>query len=259
MDNNSLTVYWAPASFQKEFESWNLLYKEPTLVQRRLSTLNSGVAGGYFSCPATRISLKNLFEVTSLIDDKAIFAKECFKDIDLMYPQHEEVSLLFDHVPKVNLQRIRPSSFTGYVNLQYNYSWLFIAEEPCVMEMLPPYLPHFSPVQGTMLASGEFDIGQWFRPIVLDYHLPAESPTFTVKENDSLVYFRFKTDKNIVFKRFTMTSSVRSIVSELGNSKTRYGGIKGSPLSYFSKRYSMAKQSKIKELLLFEVTQNLVD
>ena len=135
----------------------------------------------------------------------------------------------------------------------YNLSWIFVAEESLVMEFSPPYLPPYSPSPNSILASGEFDIGQWFRPINLDYHVPFENTYFKVKTGDELAYVRFKTDKKVVLKRFTMNQRLMNLYTEMSNVSARYNANKT-----LLQRYDMAKKSKIMSIVMKEVKANVV-
>lgn len=259
MSNNSLIVYWSPAGFKKDVESWNLLYREPNPIRQKFVDIKTETAKGYFSCPSVRLSLKNLFALSAFVEDEIVFEEGYLQNLDSGFEYKEVVELAFDNPPRVRLRRPRASSFKGYANVEYNYQWLFVAEEPCVLELTAPYLPPKVPAEGAIFAGGEFDIGQWFRLITLDYHIPLETKKFHVKENDELAYVKFKTEKNVVFKRFTMSAEIFQLSSEMAQVASRYGRGKGSPMAILTQRYQMAKKSKMRELLLSEIKKNLID
>lgn len=250
MANDELIVYWSPSAFSLESESWNLLYAEPERVRDKFQDLNSNFKGGLLSCPATRLHWRNLFALKSAVDE----------DIDLPteYLQTTVATNNREPIPSsnkqiVSLYRHRTSSFKGYSNLLYNLSWIFVAEEPLVMEFLPPYLPPIAPSPNAILASGEFDIGQWFRPTSLDYHIPLTNDYFRVNTGDELAYVRFRTDKKVLLKRFTMNQKLLNLSNEMSTASGRYNDKKT-----IFQRYEMAKKSKVMSLVLKEVKSNLI-
>jgi hypothetical protein len=251
MAKNETIVYWAPAAFSSDEESWSLLYPEPELVRLKLQRINSGFSEGLFACPAVKESLKNTFSLKSAVDEKI--------DLPIAYLEETCSSLTREIVPSKNRQVVslykqRPSSLTGYSNLVYNLSYVFVSEESLHMDFLPPYLPPKTPSPNAILASGGWDIGKWFRPINLDYHVPLDNDLFTVSLEDELAYVRFFTEKKVVLKRFVFSKRLQHLSTEMAASSIRYN-TKQSIL----KRYAMAKNSKIMDLVLSEVKDNLVE
>jgi hypothetical protein len=247
---DELVVYWSPSAFSLENESWNLLYPEPVRIREKFQAIGTSFKRGLLACPATKKQWKNMFALVSAVDD----------DIDLPVEYLKETALLEgnEQVPSANKQTVslfrhRVSSFEGYSNLLYNLSWVFVAEEPLIMEFFPPYLPPSSPSPNSILASGEFDIGQWFRPTSLDYHVPFNNSYFRVNTGDELAYVRFKTDKKVVLKRFIMNQPLVNLYTEMSTVSGRYNANKT-----LFQRYEMAKKSKIMNIVIKQVKDNLV-
>lgn len=254
MNENTLTIYWSPSSFKPSEESWNLLYPEPELVRKKFSNIRTEVPKGFFACPSIRASLHNLFALKAPIDDEAIFPPLLLESLDKSFGFEEALNVPLSAPSKLRVTRPRASSLKGYINIWYNYQWLFVAEESCVLKLSAPYYPPKLPAEGAILAGGEFDIGKWFRPINLDYHIPITTEKFVVSEGDELAYVKFETLKKVVLKRFSFSNEIHALSLEMSQASSRYSGFKS-----LSERYKMAKQSKIKELLLSEIKKNLID
>jgi hypothetical protein len=251
MAKNETIVYWAPSAFSSDDESWSLLYPEPELVRLKLQRINSGFSNGMFTCPVVKENLKNTFSLKSAVNEKI--------DLPIDYLKETCNSSIREIVPSKNRQVVslykqRPSSLTGYSNLQYNLSYVFVSEESLHMDFLPPYLPPKTPSPNAILASGGWDIGKWFRPTNFDYHVPLDNDLFTVSSEDELAYVRFFTEKKVVLKRFVFTRQLQNLSIEMASASIRYNE-KQSIL----KRYAMAKNSKIMDLVLTEVKTNLVE
>jgi hypothetical protein len=246
---DTITVYWTPVVNTPG--SWNLLYREPTLVLDDLLAIrNKEKQGSFFACPATSAIFNNLYVVKSNIEDKFDFPEgflEALPDKDVRTPLQQIDS-------KVGLHRNRESSFRGYKNIEYNMGWAFFADEPLLAKFTAPYMPTHSPTTGSILASGEFDIGQWMRPWHLDYFIPNEAGGMEFNVDDPLFYVEFKTDKRIEFKRFNRTTKIDEMMIEAVQSPSRYGFRKT-----LSQRYEMAKKANIRNLILSEIKNNLVD
>lgn len=248
-DKNTITVYWAPASFSSDEESWNMLYRDPELLFSSISQTKG--MGDMAKCPALKNFMKNTFVFKSNIADNFTMPDKDYLEQNA-FTNSEDLFLPVDS--KIGVKKKRKSSIPGYMNIEYNVSWIFFSDEPLVASFTPPYFPAISPVKDSFLAIGEYDIGQWFRPFNLDYHIPTNSESFSIREGDPFYFVNFKTDKKIVFKRFTYTNSLKNLAFEFIFSPSHYGKNKT-----LKSRYLTAKKSKINKIVLQEIKKNLVD
>ena len=230
----TLTIYWAPSKFLTTGDQWNLLYQEPKPVIETIT--GDGVPNNtIIKCPATRATLKNVFAFVATHEDTVPIA-----------PGDDQNGI-------VKLIQPRPSSMIGYRNWQYNLSWLLFAEEPVTARLTAPYFPTVSPADGALLAPGHFDIGQWYRPMNLDYHIPVEANTFSVRENQPLAFLDIETDRQVRFVRYRMTQELFTLSEECVNVSNMYS--RGVPLS---KRYAQFRQSGLRDIVLSEIKKNVV-
>lgn len=251
MNDDVVEIYWSPASFVNSQESWNLLYPEPELLKNKLHEIRTNFNGSFFSCPSTKDNLQNLFVLKSAITDVIDLPNE-YLNTKYMEPNVENVPSSNRQI--VSLNKARPSSLEGYANLSYNLSWLFFCSEPLTMRVSAPFFPPKVPSEGALLAGGEMDIGEWFRPVNLDYHIPLQNTTFTVEENDELAYIKFVTNKKVVLKRFVLSDTLYNLYLEMSNVSLLYNKFQS-----LSKRYEMAKKSKVRDIVLKEIRSNLVE
>ena len=244
-----LIVYWAPSKFTSFEEQWNMLYSEPTPVADSL--VNNVTQGTQMvRCPATRAVLKNIFSLNSNIEENVDLTAV---DLKLIAEDNTNDQYRLDLNSSVAIFKERASSFDGYVNITYNLGWLFFSEEPLTVKICSPYFPTTTPVSGSIMSVGEFDIGRWFRPFNIDYHIPTESESFKIKLGDPLAFLEFKTDKKIIFKRFKPTPEILALSREFSDSSANYG-IKKT----LKQRYEMAKRSGVMSLVSSEIKKNLV-
>lgn len=264
MDNNTdpLVIYWAPASYESTTESWSFLYPEPVSLFSQLNLLRNSSSPGpetIYACPAHKDATHNVFvfknSVENVVDLPKNFLKEVTEEIG-KYSHYATNSISFGAKldSKVYINAVRKSSFSGYVNLTYNMAWLFVSEDPVLAKFTPPYYPHSSPAEGAMLATGEFDIGQWFRPFQLDYHVPLSTTRLTFSEGNPLFYLHVLTDRPVIFKRYIRTSVISNLQEECTQSPARYGVFKS-----LTEKYAAVKRIKLKEQLMHEIKKNLVE
>lgn len=246
---DEIIVYWAPANFVPEAESWNMLYPDPENLY--LKIINQAKEGAdIHRCPALRDLNKNVFFFTSPISNSVVFPADFLSNADKNLSENQALPL----ESKVMIKKTRDSQYKDHINLSYNMTWTFFAEEPLVAKFTAPYFPAISPVPGAMLASGKYDIGQWFRNWNLDYQVPLSAKSFEVKKDDPLFFVEFETDKKIILKRFTMTPSLYNINKETSNSPSRYGR-----RMTLQERYQMFHQSRSRDIVLREIKANLLD
>jgi hypothetical protein len=246
--------------FNQTEESWNMLYSEPEPVINQLLKRRGQIQDKRMSvltCPASNDFFKNLYVFKSTIEDSCRWPEGYLKAVTTeMSPKQldDTITLDFAYGNKIAFVSPRPSSVVGHVDLLYNMSWLFFADEPLTVRFTAPYYPPFTPMKDAILTSGQFDIGQWFRPWNLNYFVPFDCPGFDIKQDDPIFYFHAFTEKRIIFKRFQAVQSIQTLYDEFVRAPGRYGRL--LPLS---ERYELAKKTKMREIILKEITNNLVD
>jgi len=246
-DEDNLIIYWCPASYVSDYEIWASLYRDPVPVLNLLRPQKTSNIG-FFSCPATKDYFNNVFTVLSNLDDTHELPVDLLKTI-----HKEEGSQDLITNGKITLTKVRATTLDGYSNLLYNMKWFFFSEQPVLMKFTSPYFPNVSPAKGSLLSTGQFDIGQWPRLLTLDYHIPLDVNFFEIKEGDPLFYLHIETDKKIEFKRIVMSTKLLGFTKESSESPGRYGKFK-----LLKERYKMAQQANIREQVLSEIKKNLI-
>jgi hypothetical protein len=237
--SDEIIVYWAPGAFSNFDQSWDMLYSEPVSVLAKLMS-DKLPGAGIAQCPATKSLLKNVFALTSNIDDEFDFFP---KGVSNLNPSLGESKVLFS--------KPRESSFSGYVNATYNLSWLFFASEPVNMRLTAPFFPAVGICEGSLFSPGTMDVGSWYRQVNLDWHVPETTERISIQEGQELAYVEFETTKKITFQRYVTTPRLMHIANELAQSHIRYG--KHWPLK---KKYDLAKKAGMRELILAEIEKN---
>jgi hypothetical protein len=250
-NDDSIVVYWGTPNFQPKVESWSMLYSTP----RSLSSLlreNKSANSPMFICPATKDVFKNVFVFKSTFYDKHILPIDYLKETQSLVPKFEREVIPTDGT--IQMVRVRPSSLLNHSNIVYNMAWLLFSEESLLAKFTAPYCPPTSPALGAILSPGQFDIGQWYRPFNLDYHIPTDTKTFEIKENDDLFYIQFYTDKKIIFKQYVVSDKLLALLRESTEAPKRYG-----PFKSLQERYFMASKTNYSKLVLSEIKNNLIE
>jgi hypothetical protein len=177
------------------------------------------------------------------------FRQQLFEEKNIGYPIELIQPNKHSSLPKILIPRV--PQLKGHIDIQYNLTWIMFASEPLLARFTAPYLPCVSPAPGVLLSAGEFDIGQWFRPYNLDYHVPLDVSSLTFKEDEPLFYMEAMTDRPIVLKRFNMTTPLRRMADECVRVSSMYGANK--PLKY---RYQQFMKSSTNKKVLKEIEKN---
>lgn len=207
--SNPITVYWAsPAEYfglstgQDLSSPLNEKFSAPVKVLNKLRTYQNKTTPSQnsFACPAHNSMLKNVYLVDSVED----YTFNLVNAHQFSYkPFHNVLNEGgWDFVSP------RECSLLDHTDVQLNLSWLFFASEPVIVRFTSPYLPAVSPAEGALLMCGEFDIGQWYRPFVLNYSVPKCVDTLTINKDKPLFFMEFKTDKNIIFKQYAVNGKL---------------------------------------------------
>jgi hypothetical protein len=246
---DTITVYWSPAKFIADTDSWSLLYPEPKPVLKEAYKLNKH-KGIMPLCPAVKDTLGNVYSFNSALSDSFDLPTQVMESIAYTDTVEEPIPT----ESKLSFYKMRKSSMDGYININYNMAWLFFASEPVEAKMTAPYFPATSPVKGALFSAGQFNIGKWFRPVMMDYHIPTTSNKFEIEAGDPLFFIDLITDKKIEFKRFNLSARLHNLATEMGSSTTRY-----EKRQSLWQRYQMAHNAKIPQMILTEIRKNLLD
>lgn len=246
--SDTITIYWCPGRFILEQESWNMLYQEPTPVIQDIFDQTYDHAE-IRKCPGTRSALKNVFAIKATHEEKINFPPNYLQHIDAT----QEKTFPLEVPGKLQILKQRTSEYPDHVNLVYNMSWYFFASEPVEAKMTAPYYPPTTPTPGSSLFPGEFNIGQWYRPFNLEYSIPLSAKTFSIAPDDPLFFLEIKTDKKIVFQRYSNSPQLDSIAAEFTSAPKMFGA--RQPLL---KLYALAQKTQLPKIVLNEIQKNLI-
>lgn len=254
MSKESLTVYWAPANFiDVDPITWYSFYSEPKPLLKELFSNTLKAKGGIQKCPAVKDILNNVYYIEAVQKEHINFSQPLDSYIDLAKNLPPGEKIFLPDFENLSLEIPRPYNYEDYLNIRYNMSWVFFAEESLDMKFTAPWFPPSSPTPGAMLSPGILDIGQWFRQIHVEYMIPKDAKSFNLEVGDQLAYLEFKTEKKIEFKQFKMNEALIALANEYIHSSNMSS--KGLPLK---ERYRIFGKTKIRDAVLKEIKQNLL-
>ena len=247
-NNNEINIYWTPHSFPySEVGDWNMLYEDPiTLMDYwKDHLIKEEDEPSFISCPGFKNLAKNTYVFNNLLDSKYEF--ETFsRDQNQILVTPTSKSYLASSVVRNQTMDMGPS-------ISFSMRYLFFAEESVKATLTPPYMHETEYMRSGVLTSGEYDIGQWFRPINVEIQMFNNKGNIHIKEEQPLFYIRFLTDKKINLKRFVLTPTLDSYSKKCVDAKSYFGARK--PLDYLYEKFT---KSRTRDLVLREIKENLL-
>lgn len=249
MKKDTITVYWAPHSTPTEdgIGNWNMLYEDPQTLFKYWTqfSIKDEPEASMIQCPAFKNLAKNTYVFNSPIDTSYSFSapSRLGHQIELT-PQTKEYIAAF--IPRNQTMSVGP-------NMEISLRLHMFAEEPLEVMLTGPYLHKTEYTKSGALTSGQFDIGQWFRPINCEIQLFGQEGTIDFKKDEPLFYVKFLTDKKIELKRFELTPELDTYAKKCIGAKSVFGLRK--PLSFY---YDKFMKTRTKDIVLKKIKENLI-
>lgn len=248
MKKEEIVVYWSPWwLWDSSKAGFDIYYHTPESVYSNIlkKFIGSTETKNFIQCPAVMNKLKQTYVMFARTDiDMAIQLDENKKVSGFGFVDPEKVAIggKLSHSPTLENQFL----------LELDMSVVFFAEEPLMVSSSSPYFHQTPHLNYGALVPGEFDVGRWFRPINLEYNLWPDVTRLKIDAGEPLVYFSFNTDKKIIFKRFSFNSRLFNLCSQIIRYKDKP---KWKSLNF---RYQKFKEASMRELVLTEIKNNLV-
>lgn len=238
--SNETLIYWAPAFENNQPIDWNILYTDLESLHDSLRDKKSDTRPNqnFFYCPAFTNVTKSTFTVRNPIQSH-------FK----IQNQNEVIPTSKNHISSTIFH---PPSIENCATMIYGLKWIFFSEEDVEMTLTSPYFSQSQHLQYGSVVPGRIKINSWFRAINLEFNLWPNVNEFKVEENETIAYFNFNTDKNIKLVRFEMNQKLHQY-SNAGIQSTVWES--WVPLK---KRYDRFKKSRMNELVLKEIKNNIL-
>lgn len=246
-DSRPIVVYWAPWWNPHIDVNIDIMFHEPISSYKDLMQAFHPpiVTKNYMQCPA----VKNELESTYLF----------------LNPAETEITITVDKEGKVEATHLETEStiipgllrhaptLTNHTLIEYQLSYMFFAEESLDITMTSPYFHKTNYTNYAAIVPGTYDCGKWFRPLNIELQLWEGNNFFRIERDEPLVYFRFNTNRKIVFKRFKPTNRLYDIAASLVS-------FKGTPRWFSLKtRYENFHRASMRGIVLQEICDNLVN
>jgi hypothetical protein len=229
--NKPLTVYWSSVlDLNNVYKSLNKI-KSQTRVQ----------PANLLQCPAVQSGMDNLFMLSLTKDEsyewnvRADVTKGLNGTLDIprtRYPHFEESDIFY--LP---------------------YDSTFFCEESLQMQATAPWFHKSTFQENGTTVGGIYNIGKWFRPIIMDVCVWGNEGTIHFKAGEPLYYIKFLTDRPVQMVRYNTTSELDLFATTLINDPKRQENKRFGTLE---KRYEIFEKSEMRQAIIDEIKANLV-
>jgi hypothetical protein len=240
-----INVYWAPFSYgDVEGVDWSYLYPDPKILYNELLSGKTGEDNGsFFACPAVKSKFKKTLVFKNPFD--------CSYEYD-----YTENNKIFNPIGEnfLSVTRERPNAITSGPIVEFPLRYALFSDEPLDAVFTPPFFSKPEYTQYGSVMPGEFNIGKWFRPYVVEMQLWSNKGNLELKANEPLFYVELRTERKINLQRFNPTSTLQNY-SRSNVSLTKIFGA-GKTLDF---RYNKFSNASMREKILTEIKKNIVD
>ena len=190
---------YSPVENPYEMEWIDNVYFEPERLSKFYEDSNN-----YFKrCPANAQFLKNFFIIRAPFDLTYKLIREENK-----YTTNQ--NMRFNRTFIVN----RMDEFTDkdLVSLTFSFQYLFVADEPVIMEVYPPFL--HGEIKNTRLINGSINIFKWQRPIDFSFEMLNDKETIEIKRGQPMMYVKFigeNLDEDFKLKKIEWTEELMRV------------------------------------------------
>ncbi len=238
--SNETIIYWAPAFENTSRIDWNILYYdlESLYDNVRPRKTDTKPNQNFLYCPAFTEVAKSTFLIKNPIQSH--FA---------INNQFEVIPTSKNHIASTIFH---PPSIDNCITMVYGLKWIFFSEEDVDMTLTAPFFSQSPHMQYGSAVPGRIKINSWFRAVNLEFNLWNNVTEFKAEGEEVLGYFNFNTEKNIKLVRFEMNEKLHQYSN---------AGIQSSVWESWvpmKKRYERFKRSRMNELVLKEIKNNIL-
>ena len=233
-------IYWSPVFNIEEYIDWNILYKEPENLHKRLiQNVDKKINkfDNLIFCPAVKNLTNNIFVLKSPMNSSyEIRGQE-------IIPKSKNY---------ITARKPHSNNFKENYLFVLNISYIFFTEEDIDMTLTAPYFSNSPHLQFGSIVPGKFNISKWFRNFDLEINLWTNVKEFTLKEDEDLAYLHFDSNKEIELIRFDMNEKLFKMMRACATSSNWEKYVP------FIQRYKRFKESLMNKKVIKEIKNNIV-
>lgn len=250
-NDDAVVVYWAVHTREYDWPLRRLIQQPPTFLYKDDIDMNvrNSRSQMLLGCPAHQQLKSNTIIMPFPFAANFEFGETNSitgspKNLHFVRIGNPDFDQRHGHVNNNNVDRL---------SISFELQKVFFCEESLEMQLTPPYSHQTVASSYGAQVTGQYDIGQWFRPITIEYLLWKGVRTFKCAEDEPALYAKFNTEKKIILKEFRPNHMIFSIACACEDLTRMYK-------NYMSLdwRYERFTESPLRRYLLNEIKNNLV-
>lgn len=237
--SNQVTIYWCPENDFSGNKDWSILVEQPeSLLNHLKDKRNIETKISFFRCPSVTNFIKNIYVVKNTMP------------VDIKI---ENKKIVYNNKNYINADIVHSPSIEENFLLNYPIKYYFFCEEEITLSITSPFFSYSPHLKYGSIVPGEFSIGSWFRPTNCEFNLWKNNNSIIIEENEPIAYFKFNTNKKIIFKRFAINNEIMRISNVCSSSSQWEANV---PLL---KRYKRFKSTKMNKILINEIKKMVIN
>jgi len=247
LSQETTTIYWSAWTPSSSWAFAKLIQKNFRWLSQDSIGLHTDIGRGQhlLGCPAHR-SVKS----DTLILDFPINIHVVFDEVGNPIVENKYNNFINKDSGRTSTH---DDTMSNRYAVQFKGAPIFFCEESLDIELFPPYMHNVSSTQYGALTAGKFDIGQWFRPLYIDYMLWNNVREIILKEDEPCMYIKFHTNKRIKLQEFKYNDFIASVAWACENISKTY-----KDRQSLQQRYDLFGKDSLKKALLQEIKKNLL-
>lgn len=240
-----MKVYWAPVNYNLYAppKDSNIFYYDPKSLLSILNESRNKDAdlSNIFRCPTVTGLTKNIYVLENPLDINVEFDNKTnkVKTGDMM-----QLNFTMPHNPSLDKN----------ILLNYELNWIFFTEEPSLkMTLTSPYFSYAPHTQFGSIVPGSFDIGKWFRNVNLEFNIWNNKNELHIKAGEPMAYVHFDTTESVELVRFNLNTQIKTYIEGVAKLSSY------EPRVPLVARYERFKRTRMKDLIMKEIKENIVD
>lgn len=228
-----MDIYWASMNDSVPF----LFFEEPCSLFKEITKTKTT----YKSCPSIKSYTEKTFMLTFPID----YNLKIDVENEYVYTDYYDQEFFENFV---NIRSLEERLFS------FQCQFLFVSESSLKIDLTGAYYSDNSFTRNTTFIPGEFDIGNWVRPVECAFHLRKKVENLEIKRGDPFAYIKFNTDEPINLIKFRITRDMMDMLGSNIHQAKKYNN-KHFKLTEW---YKLFNQSKSKNAILKEIKENIL-
>lgn len=175
----------------KNYNPYKRLSKEVAVSRKGIT---------YLKCPAHTDFLKNTWIFCAPFDLTIEIKIDTIANLTKIYCENISQEV-FTQIIDTRFLLPNQQEKNPYPLLGIDWLTVFTCKEPLMLQVFPAFMHRNDFTDKTTIIPGEYDIGQWTRPIESVFEIRSNQERIVIKKGDAISYMKFSSDESITMSK----------------------------------------------------------